>query len=235
MLSLLKSDAAGVGNNPESVPAVRGIDGTSRYNKRPPGVADVFQVRKHAVEAQRSVPSNILSKEPSGPMLLDDPKSLRPEPAVILLASSLPGKGFWLAWVACGNNVAVCPVECADVLVDWHFRPMLPKDAATERVDLTEGNGAESPGAFKPEAESADAAEQVEDSEHVIAALDASCRRPQPQWIPAPGLHGQQACRSQIRLQLLPATRRTLPWAVSIGLRFCSFAVSPRFLTYGSR
>lgn len=45
MLSLLKSDAAGVGNNPDAVPAVRSIDGTSRNNKRPAGVAEGFQVR----------------------------------------------------------------------------------------------------------------------------------------------------------------------------------------------
>jgi hypothetical protein len=57
---------------------------------------------------------------------------------------------------------------------------MLSQDGLAIGLNFAEGDGLESPGAFKPEAKSADAAEQVEDSEHVIAALDASCRRPQP-------------------------------------------------------
>jgi hypothetical protein len=85
-----------------------------------------------------------------------------------------------LAGEASANNVNwpnVEGVEFAHVLEAGYGRPVLSQDGAAVWINLAEGDGAESTGAFKPEAESADAAEQVEDSEHVIAALDASCRR----------------------------------------------------------
>jgi hypothetical protein len=46
---------------------VRGIDGTSRNNKRLAGVADSFQVRKHLVDRHADDSSNILANDPTGP------------------------------------------------------------------------------------------------------------------------------------------------------------------------
>jgi hypothetical protein len=83
--------------NGASVSSVRGIDGTSRNNKRLAGVADAFQVRKHRVELHADEPSNILTNDPSGPDFLYNSAHFRPEVTVILLAPSLPGCREWLA------------------------------------------------------------------------------------------------------------------------------------------
>jgi hypothetical protein len=71
---------------------VRGIDGASRNNNRPAGVAFAFQVRKHLVEAHADVPNNVFSNNPTGPDGSHEPVHFRPEVAVIFLAASLPGK-----------------------------------------------------------------------------------------------------------------------------------------------
>ena len=97
--------ALGVGHNPDAITPVRGIDGASRYNKRPDGVACAFQVRKHSVEAQSSEPVNILTKHPSGPDSKNDAQHLRPEMAVIRLALALPGVGKGLAWESPADEV----------------------------------------------------------------------------------------------------------------------------------
>ena len=114
--------AVGVGQNPDPVSSVSGIDGTSWNNERLRGVADPFQVRKHNIEAQRDVPSNIFTEEPSGSGKFKNSANLWPEVAVIFLAFSLPGVTERLARVACGNNVglsAFISSECFDVVMYW--------------------------------------------------------------------------------------------------------------------
>lgn len=101
----IRTAAVGVGQDGASVPPVRGVDGRSRNNDRPPGVADGFQVRKHRVERQIDDASNIFTKHPAGPELRNNSQHFRPEVTVISLASSLPGEGERLAGEAAGNNV----------------------------------------------------------------------------------------------------------------------------------
>ena len=84
---------------------MRGADGASWNNKRLAGVAFVFQVRKHDVEAHADVPSNVFTHDPSGPEFVHEPINLRPEVAVICRALSLAGCGKGLAWVAAANKV----------------------------------------------------------------------------------------------------------------------------------
>jgi hypothetical protein len=84
---------------------VGGADGTSRYNERLRGVAHPLQVRKHCVEAQRDVPSNVLKQAPSGPFGGNKGSKERPEVAVIVRASPLPGATERLARVASANKV----------------------------------------------------------------------------------------------------------------------------------
>jgi hypothetical protein len=93
------------GHNPDSVPDVRGIDRTSRNIKRLRGVPDILQVRKHFVEAQPDQPRNILSNNPSGPEFRHNSEHFRPEMAVILLASLLPGDTERLAREPSANKV----------------------------------------------------------------------------------------------------------------------------------
>ena len=71
---------------------MRGADGTSRYNDRPAGVTDFFQVSQHAVDPQSDVPSNVLKEAPSGPEIGNERSNVRPEMAVIFRAQALPGE-----------------------------------------------------------------------------------------------------------------------------------------------
>ena len=160
----------GVANNPDPVAPVRGTDGTSRNNKRPAGVAECFQVRKHIIEAHADVPSNVLSNDPSWPEFRDKAPILRPEVAVVFRAPALPGCGERLAWITAANNVNwsnVVASQFAHVAVDRCARPMLRQNAAREFLDLAEGDSFKSARAFKAKAEAADAAEQVKDAKLV--------------------------------------------------------------------
>jgi hypothetical protein len=84
--------ASGVGHDPNPVSPVEGVDGTSRNNNRPAGVAVFFQLSQNSVEAHRDVPSNVLCQDETGSAEVNDAAHLRPEMAVILRAQSLPGE-----------------------------------------------------------------------------------------------------------------------------------------------
>jgi hypothetical protein len=92
---------------------VRGIDGTSRNNKRLDGVATGFQVRNAAVEAHglRNKARDIFANDPSRPDSFNNSQHFRPEIAVIFNASALPGRGPWLAklWEPAADKVnSIC-------------------------------------------------------------------------------------------------------------------------------
>jgi hypothetical protein len=121
------------------VPDVRGIDRTSRNIKRLRGVPDTFQVRKHFVEAQPDQPRNILSNDPSGPEFRHNSEHFRPEMAVILLASLLPGDTERLAGEPSANNVNWFEVVRSDfshVSVSLDVGPMLFEDSVAEVIYL---------------------------------------------------------------------------------------------------
>ena len=80
------------GDDPDSISSVRGIDGASWNNKRPCGVAFTFQVKKHLVEPQRDVTSNIFANNKSGSFLLNKLKHCRPEVAIVFNAFLLAGE-----------------------------------------------------------------------------------------------------------------------------------------------
>jgi hypothetical protein len=100
---------------------VSGIDGTSRNNKRPRGVADAFQVRKDIVEFHRDDSSNILTNEPSGLCPVNNSEHFRPERTLIFRASSLPGDTERLARKSPCEKVnpgVVGSVEGEDVIME---------------------------------------------------------------------------------------------------------------------
>lgn len=99
------SIAVGVGNNPETIPAVPGIDGTSRNNKRLRGVTALLQVSKHVVEPQADESRHIFTNNPSGPECRDSIPHCRPEVTVVFRAKSVPGDGERLAREAPGEQV----------------------------------------------------------------------------------------------------------------------------------
>ena len=77
-LAVIQSDAS-VGDEPQTISTVRPIDGTSRDNDRPAGVADAFQVSKHSVEpilANRC--RNLFSHPDSRPSGTDEAKLVGP-------------------------------------------------------------------------------------------------------------------------------------------------------------
>ena len=94
-----------VGHNPDAFALVRGINTDSRNSERLAGVVACFQVRKHIVERHLDDASNVLTNDPSGPALADDAAHLRPEVAVIRLASTLPGDAEGLAGEAARDDV----------------------------------------------------------------------------------------------------------------------------------
>jgi hypothetical protein len=111
-----------VGNNPDSHSSVSGIDGASWNKQCPDGVTDTFQRRKQTVEFQTLFESkdssNVFKQAPLRTNLPYDAKSLRPEPAVIVLASSVPGNTGGLTWnSSCEevNSLEVPSVEVVDV------------------------------------------------------------------------------------------------------------------------
>jgi hypothetical protein len=159
------SDATGVGNHPNSVTSVGCVDGTSRNNHRPRGEAESVQVRKHLVEAHADDPSNILSKNPSGPEFFDKTAHFRPEVTVIFRASSLPGNTKRLAGVSSANKVNWANIfasQCSYIFKLPDIRPMLCQDLPAKRINFAERDGGH-PSPLQAKAESTDTAEQVED------------------------------------------------------------------------
>ena len=130
-----------MGHNPYSVSLVSGIDGDSWYTERLHGISQAFQVRKHAVEAQRFEPSNVLTKRPSGSCLRYNSTHFSPERAVIVLASSLPKLTVWLARKStckkCDSFV-VFTVEVMDVFDARDSPPVSFEDSLAESVLLAE-------------------------------------------------------------------------------------------------
>jgi len=118
---------------------MRGFDGTSRNNKRPCGVAEYFQVRKHRVERHSDDSRNILAKEPSGSEFFNNVAHFRPEVTVICRASLLPGNTERLARESGANKVNWCEVVLSalpDVPESGDSGPMLFEDFCCIIINL---------------------------------------------------------------------------------------------------
>jgi hypothetical protein len=103
-----QSRAVGVGHKPQPLASVGGIDGTSRDNGRPAGVADTFQVIKHSVEpvlANRR--RNLLSHEDSGPSGTNESKKVGPQVPIVSLRFALAGDRERLARRGAGPELAI--------------------------------------------------------------------------------------------------------------------------------
>jgi len=129
---------------------MRCVDGTSRNNKRPRGVADVFQVKEHIVERQRDEASNVFANDPSGSCLCNDAKHFRPEVAVVLGPFLSAGDTEGLTREATTDEIdsskptqSVC-VKRADVIEAGDIWPVLAEDCSTELVSFAERDGAHS-------------------------------------------------------------------------------------------
>jgi hypothetical protein len=124
--------------NPDSIAAVVGADGDSRNNKRLGFKACGFQVRKHSFESHVDETSNVLTNDPSGFCLCNNSEHFRPEPTVIILASSLPESSERLARKASSDEVRFHPAHVPDVAVIRDFRPFFGEQLACGFIDLAE-------------------------------------------------------------------------------------------------
>jgi hypothetical protein len=151
----------GVGHNPYSVSAVSGIEGTSRNNKRPCGVADALQVRKHAVEFQRDDSSNIFTKHPLRFGAINNAEHFRPERTVIARAASFPGEAVWLARKSPSDEVGSHALDVSDVAEIRHVGPVSFEDFAGIGFDFREADCFVSSGC-RSQGEATDSRKEVE-------------------------------------------------------------------------
>jgi hypothetical protein len=169
LLRLLVS-VVGVGHKPCAVPPVGRSDIFSTHHDRFAGVAKRFQVCEHPVSRDSSDARDVLSNDPTRAAFADDAGEFRPQVALVLGAALLTGNAEGLAREAAadklggGHTISGKP-GCGDashVAVAGHAWPPVAEHATREGVALAEGDGAHADG-FQAEAETADAAEKVED------------------------------------------------------------------------
>jgi hypothetical protein len=89
--------AVAVGHNPDPLPDVRRIDGTSRNPKHRDLITKGLQVSEHLLDPQMEESRHIFTKEPSGPENGETADHFRPEIAVVVLALSFAGHREGLA------------------------------------------------------------------------------------------------------------------------------------------
>lgn len=131
--------ASGVGHNPDPLPEVRRIDGTSRNPKHCDLITKGFQVSAHLLDPQMEEPRHIFTKEPSGPENGETADHFRPEVTLVVCASSLPGTTDWLAREASAhevNGLDPFPIDSSDVVVTGHGGPVLFEDLSTVLIDF---------------------------------------------------------------------------------------------------
>jgi hypothetical protein len=105
----------------------------------------------------RNEPSNVFTNDPSGPVSVDSGKHRRPEIAVILRASSLPGHGEGLTGEPPNDNVNWSDMrQLPYIFVDRHIRPVAGQNTASERIGLAERDGLETAGRLKAKTEAPD-------------------------------------------------------------------------------
>jgi hypothetical protein len=179
----LAVDVGVASNDPDSVPSVLRVDGTSRNNKRPRGVADGFQVSEHIVECQRDETSNVFTNDPSRSRECNNAAHLRPEVAVVFLRSLLSGDAEGLAGESAADEIdsskpiqSVC-VNAVNVVEAGDTWPMFSKHGSAVFVTFAECNGSHS-GSLEAETESANTGEEVEDIHTPTLIIDAALTMP---------------------------------------------------------
>jgi len=140
---------------------VWGINTASWNNKRPCGVTDPLQVRKHLVEFHSDDSRNILANDPSGSDGFNNPQHFRPEVTVIIFAFLLPGDTERLTRESSANKVNWFKVVStfSDVSVFGDIGPMFREDFSTIFVNFHLPFACH-PSPFKSEIKTTDACEK---------------------------------------------------------------------------
>lgn len=140
---------------------------------------DLGKVSKNVEKPPNSESCDVFHERVARLYLANQTRELHPEPATLSFdAGSLPGKANVLARKPAADDIHVhgsnslC-IKASHIFIARNARPVLAKDGLAIRVNLAEGDGTESSGTLKPEAEPADAGEEVEDTEHVTPSCPA--------------------------------------------------------------
>jgi hypothetical protein len=123
-----------VGKNPYSFPEVRRIDGTSWNPKNRDLITKGLQVSVHLLDAQMEEPIHIFTKKPSGPENGETPHHFRPEIAVVVGSSSLPGSTEGLTGESATDKIDAgnpSPIDGGNIVVARDCWPMLLEDFPT--------------------------------------------------------------------------------------------------------
>lgn len=163
-----------VGNNPDAVASVRGTNGRRRDAipfRVVPALGQASENSAHPPTKQRC---NVFHDDVFRSYSANDSEHVEPQPAAVAFnARASAGVRKILAREPTTNNVGSSAPRFAvkrfDVVMYRHLRPMLPQHGPAVRFDLAEANGRH-PGPLKAEAETADAGEQVENSQTASGA-----------------------------------------------------------------
>lgn len=143
-------------------------------------IPDLIKAPENRVQSARSKEGDVFNDDPRRPGFRDDAEHVEPEAGVLPFEAS-PSAGD--ADVGTGKpathdirerNTACLKgsaSELSNVTEQRNVGPMLSENPSGEVVVLTEGDGAESTCSFKPETETADAAEKIDNIEHLSFLL----------------------------------------------------------------
>jgi len=149
------SFAIGVGNNPDSVPLVRGADGSRRYAipfRVKPALGHVPENNVQPVTKQRChVLHDCVLRSNQAKGSHKFPVQSR---TLSGKAGALSGPRNILAGEPADDDIGRGELGCSNVVVAGDAWPVLGEDAPAERIDLAERDGSHS-GSFEPEAETA--------------------------------------------------------------------------------
>ena len=210
----IASLALGVGNDPHPVPAVRRTNGGSRYAVPFRVIPDLGKVSENTVKAPSKQSCDVLHDDVAGSYLANETGELAPQSrpgAIDAVAAS--GGGDVLTGKTSADNINWSVLDGArglpvrttlnnsprpplsasdargvgkrpDVVMDRHPRPMFRQHLAAERIDLAERHRLEPARALQPEAETADAAEQIQGPQHHPPPVAAAAPNTRPPPLP---------------------------------------------------
>lgn len=164
----LASQAVGVGHNPDPIPAVASANGGSGYTVPFRIIPERSETPEHDVQSARAKGRDVFDDDPPRPDFADDAEVFEPQAGT---TASEPSAASRNADVLAGKTPAyqidgACllrnhhAIESGNVIVNWNPWPVFCQDSPAERLYFAEHGGLHA-GALQPEAEPADAAEQV--------------------------------------------------------------------------
>jgi hypothetical protein len=114
VLSFARAVGQIAGDDPDPHAVVGRADGASRNPKRPPGVAQGFQIKERSIEPQIAMTINVFEQAPSGSFFEspEEASAFRPEVAIIRHSAPDACDRERLARVAAGPERAVVGPSC---------------------------------------------------------------------------------------------------------------------------